>query len=888
MVKNINTQQVPAPASGLVDVNGTLFFTVTDPNGPIADDFSIEPIGNELWKSDGTEVGTVMVREFDRIKTDFLASVKGRLFFYAVDSRQGGGLWKSDGTEAGTVMVKKIPAPLYPSIMDQIGAEFIVTAGGTLYFSADDGAHGWELWKSDGTEAGTVMVKDINPNGNSHPFSLTAMGETVYFFATEDVSVFDTKHNLWKSDGTESGTGMVKQINHTSSMYFDKILTSVDGMLYFIINHTGNQGIQGFELWKSDGTEAGTVMVKTIKNAVEDYFFTSIGRTLYFVAGYEYGSTIGVELWKSDGTEAGTFMVKDINPKGDSNPGPLINLNGTLYFSADDGSHGRELWRSDGTEQGTYLFKDINTAPNSGTSDPADLATVNGTLYFTADDGIHGRELWKSDGTEAGTVMVKDITLSGSADLSELKNISGTLYFIVSGDIWKSDGTEDGTVMVKAVTKDTTSSPFGLTILNGTLYFTADDGLRGRGLWKSDGTEAGTVMVKKNISTAISYSTGSERMVPAAGMLYFGADDGVHGWELWRSDGTEAGTVMVKDINPNSDSDPSDITNVDGTIFFYADDGSSNGRELWKSDGTEAGTVLVKNINPFPNKSSLEQHWPYTGEGPPQLTSVKGKLFFVADDGIHGPDLWKSNGTGIGTFLLKNVWPYCTPFPAFSSLFFTGPSGLIDVNGTLYFTVSPIWNQIKGINDLWKSNGTRIGTVFVKNITADLFNSANVDGTLFFTGYKSLSLWKSDGTGRGTVMIKTFDSKQDEMATGGGINLLTNVNGTLYFVIGFPGNPGQELWKSDGTEAGTVLVKSMGADNLFNVNGTLYFTGNDGIYGNELWKSDGTEAGTVLVADINPTGGSDPNYFSIFGNTLYFTANDATHGRELWKTTLID
>jgi ELWxxDGT repeat protein len=809
-----------------------------------------------------------------------LTSANDVLYFtdysYFDSSPPNYGLWKSNGTRIGTFMLKKfVENPVY-----------LTDVNGMLCFIGNDGTHGRELWKSDGTWSGTVMVKDINPNGNSRPFSLTAMDETVYFFATEDVSVFDTKHNLWKSDGTESGTGMVKQLNHTSSMYFDKILTSVDEMLYFIINHTGNQGIEGFELWKSDGTEAGTVLVRTIKNALEDYFFTSIGRTLYFVAGYEYGSTIGVELWKSDGTEVGTFMVKDINPKGDSNPGPLINLNGTLYFSADDGSHGRELWRSDGTEQGTYLFKEINADPNSGASDPGDLATVNGTLYFTADDGIHGRELWKSDGTVAGTVMVKDIIISGSADLSELKNISGTLYFIVSGDIWKSDGTEDGTVMVKAVTKDAASNPLGLTILNGILYFTADDGLRGRGLWKSDGTEAGTVMVKKNISTAISYSTGSERMVPAAGMLYFGADDGVHGWELWRSDGTEAGTVMVNDINPNSNSDPSYITNVDETIFFYADDGSSNGRELWKSDGTEAGTVLVKNINPFPSKGSLEQHWPYTGEGPPQLTSVKGKLFFVADDGIHGPDLWKSNGTGIGTFLCKNVWPYCNPFPAFSSLFFTGPSGLIDVNGTLYFTVSPIWNQIKGINDLWKSNGTRIGTVFVKNIKADLFYSANVDGTLFFTGYNSL--WKSDGTGPGTVMIKTIDLTQDEMATGGGIYLLTNVNGMLYFVIGFSGYPGRELWRSDGTEAGTVLVKAMGADNLFNENGTLYFTGNDGIYGNELWKSDGTEVGTVLVADINPTSGSDPGNFTIANNTLYFTANDGTHGRELWKTTVIE
>jgi len=872
MVKNINTQQVPAPASGLVDVNGTLFFAVTDPNRPIADDPSIEHTANELWKSDGTEAGTVMVKEFDSIKTDFLASVKGRLFFYAVDSRQGGGLWKSDGTEAGTVMVKK---NISTSIINQLSPEFVVTAGGTLFFRADDGVHGWELWKSDGTESGTFMVKDINLDGASYPFSLTVIGETVYFFAT-DASVYDSKYNLWKSDGTESGTGVVKQINHT--LYFGlsslaKILTSVDGMLYFIIQHGSSQSIQSTELWTSDGTEAGTVMVKTINPPVGNYLFTSIGRTLYFVAGYEYGSTIGVELWKTDGTEAGTGMVKDINPYGGSNPGSLINLNGVLYFSADDGSHGRELWRSDGTEQGTYLFKDINTNQNSGTSDPGDFITVNGTLYFTADDGIHGRELWKSDGTEAGTVMVKDINPGGSADLSELTNVSGTLYFIVSGNIWKTDGTPDGTVLVKAVTKDTTSNPLGLTILNGMLYFTADDGIHGRGLWKSDGTEAGTVTVKQLAIDALS---------TAHDELYGVADDGIHGRELWRSDGTDAGTVMVKDINPNGNSNPSYITNVDGTLFFYADDGSSNGRELWKSDLTEAGTRLVKNINPFPNASSVAHYWWLGGEVP-QLTSVNGKLFFAADDGIHGPDLWKSNGTSIGTFLFKNVKPYFNPLPPFFHYYFESPYNLVDVNGTFYFTISTIWNQIKNTRELWKSNGTRIGTVFVKELIgyADQIDPTNVNGTLFFT--QPDSLWKSDGTAPGTVMIKKMDLKQNE-----GIYLLTSVNGTLYFVIGFSGYPGRELWKSDGTEAGTVLVKTMAADNLFNVNGTLYFTGNDGIYGNELWKSDGTEAGTFMIADINPSGSSYPASFTQVDNTLYFTANDGIHGRELWKTTVTE
>ena len=100
-------------------------------------------------------------------------------------------------------------------------------------------------------------------------------------------------------------------------------------------------------------------------------------------------------------------MVKDIDPgSAGSIPQDLTKVNGTLYFTANDGAHGIELWKSDGTAAGTVMVKDIG---HGSTDSPTSLTNVNGTLYFAADDGVHGAELWKSDGTAAGTVMVEDI-----------------------------------------------------------------------------------------------------------------------------------------------------------------------------------------------------------------------------------------------------------------------------------------------------------------------------------------------------------------------------------------------------------------------------------------------------------------------------------------------
>ena len=170
----------------------------------------------------------------------------------------------------------------------------------------------------------------------------------------------------------------------------------------------------GTELWKTDGTAQGTALVKDIAPGPDPpgpLFFdigprslVDVNGTLFFAASDQ---TRGFELWRSDGTEAGTLRVKDIRPGPDaSNASTLVAVNGTLFFSADDGVAGRELWKSDGTEQGTRRVKDIAPGPES--SFPDELREIDGSLVLRACDD-HGCETWTSDGSAAGTRRLADV-----------------------------------------------------------------------------------------------------------------------------------------------------------------------------------------------------------------------------------------------------------------------------------------------------------------------------------------------------------------------------------------------------------------------------------------------------------------------------------------------
>ena len=425
----------------------------------------------------------------------------------------------------------------------------------THFFVGNDGVNGSELWKTDGTEQGTVMVKDINPEGDSRPGQLTYNNGVLYFNADDGVH----GRELWTSDGTENGTVIIKDVNpNGDSVTF---FTSINGSLYLYMT----DGINGYELWKSDGSAEGTVMVMDIGpvglSGFDHYSLTHIGDTLYFSG---YAEVARCALWRSDGTESGTFSVREFNPsQGASCPARLTNVNGELFFSASDEAFGAELWKSDGTRSGTVMVKDINMFLIAG-SRPANFVSFDDKLYFTAEDEDHGRELWVSNGTEAGTTIVADINPGESgSSVGMVTPFREKLFFDTGGPcntgIWVSDGTENGTYRFGSCGHPlfkwvVLNQP---TIINNTLYFFSNNDF-GDDLWQSDSTTQGTFPVTNfsnnpGLSFAIaSYNRNYKSLVFPDGRFLMGAEDEINGRELWVTDGTEQGTMMVKDVNPGS------------------------------------------------------------------------------------------------------------------------------------------------------------------------------------------------------------------------------------------------------------------------------------------------------------------------------------------------
>lgn len=858
---NSNGLSLSSNPSGFIKFNGFTYFSASDPSH-----------GFELWRTDGTEVGTTLVKDIEpgRLGSGVsqLFVFNNALYFRASTTANGSELWKTDGTEAGTVIVTDIN----PGGGHSVSTSFTVI-NNTIYFSANDGQglYNYELWKSDGTTAGTIRVKDINPGVNgSNPTKMIVKNDILYFMANNGINY----NELWRSDGTEAGTYMVKDIyvgqyeySGSAEMTFGNV-GIINNVMYF----GADDGVNGLELWRSDGTEAGTYMVKDIRTGAVGsniLYVMNVNGTLFFVAN---DGTNGMELWKSDGTAGGTEMVKDISVYS-SSPNNFTELNGILYFTAEITYGNSELWRSDGTEAGTYIVKDINP---SASAYPKNLLVFNNTLYFIANTGS-SFAIYKTDGTEAGTLLVKEVTPylgMGVADNALFFDGSdGTVGY----ELWTSDGTTAGTYMIKDIYEGNSGSlPNVLSNVNGTLFYHAITAENGFELWKSDGTSAGTYMVKDiNPGTPESYVTN---IYDVNGIGIFFANDGINGREPWRTDGTEAGTYMIKDMNPGSGgADPYYIAVLGNTMFFGASPNSAYGSELWKTDGTNAGTVLVKDINPGTNSS-------YTR----YITAMNGNVYFNADDGTHGQELWKSDGTSNGTIMVKDINVGSTG---------SSPNVLTAIGNELYFAIGGSSNSGA---ELWKTDGTEARTVKIKAINPNNYSNIGVDkfvlynGIVYFKaddGTNGLELWRTDGTEAGTYMLKDINPGAAKSEPG---NMVV-FKGYLYFTAN-NGVNGYEIWRTDGTESGTVLFKDInpgaanGGGGFMTVIGDfMYFKANDGIHGGEMWKSDGTEAGTEMLQEFIPGDlGSSPAIYTNVNGKLYFRLSQSTvdnfeYGDELWS-----
>ncbi|NMO14174.1 HYR domain-containing protein [Pyxidicoccus fallax] len=789
----------------LTAVGDTLYF-VADDGGS----------GRELWKSDGTVEGTVLVRDIfpggrDASPTQ-LAAFNGQLLFMASDL-DGGGLWRSDGTPEGTVRI----AGGFTLLGYAEESPMAAVVGGRYLFAGAGSAHGWELWMSDGTAEGTVLVKDIHPgSGDAFPSRFLALGNTLFFVADDG----GTGAELWKSDGTEPGTVRVEDLQPGAPGSEPRSLTVSGGRLFF----TAEVGDTGTQVYRSDGTPEGTFLVRDLwaQGVSGARLLTDVAGTLYFVVWEGFGA---YGLWKSDGSAAGTVRVR--SPlSGDV--AATVSSQGRLFLLSGCFGGACRLWVSNGTEAGTTDLTNLMFA-STAVSPGYWLADHDAALLAWAEDGRSTRALWTSDGTVGGTVRVQDLGDSRSASASVVRPVQreGILYFAgrdaeAGEELWRSDGTAEGTYRVKDLAEGYRDSYLSeLTVVGDALYFWTNPwGTSEYELWRSDGTQAGTV---RELSL-----TNVERdfrqppfLVPVGGRIFFTRSSSS---ELWTRNGR---------VRAFPSSKLSGLTAVGDTLFFTVVSWSRDSQELWKSDGTESGTVLVKKLNDN-----------YSARVPDNFLVAGRTLYFWAYT-LHTDDsrsLWRSDGTEAGTFLLL-------PGRHLAGFGLDADAQVV-VGGKLFFIIQ----------------------------TPDA---------------RRFELWTSDGTVEGTVRVRDlgpYHYSDVEPAS------MTAMNGRAYFFHN-DGVSGYELWTSDGTEAGTHVVRDLrpgpsgaisGRQPLLSLGpqGPLVFAAATDATGRELWQTDGTEAGTVLVQDLAPGArSSNPQPLATSGQLLYFLADDGTTGHELWAVT---
>jgi len=831
LVKDINPGTGSSNLHGITASGGKIFFSAT--NGT-----SVQ----EIWVSDGTEQGTQPIIDlgaYSSYNPTYLTDVNGILYFFTdsyIYGTSASQLWRSDGTAPGTILIADFYTPAFNY---GFGGRQITNVNGRVFFSLLNYGYANELYTTDGTLAGTVMLNNINPYGwGSNPSYLTSFKGVLYFSANNGNGT-----NLWVSDGSLAGTYEINNNNNISldyNIYFH--FTIKENSLYF----TGySSDSAGTELCKYDASNpANSVeLVKAInpgKWSDNLYNIINVNGTIFFTV---YNGNDQV-LWKSDGTTNGTMEVKDINPGGHNIYlyRHFINANGTLLFSFYDDAHGYELWKSDGTNKGTAMVKEINPGIYSAQVSSITYVGKNISL-FEAYDGKNGLELWRTDGTGQGTWLVKNINQSGTASSTPIawqtpapdnKSLIFSAYDPEFGQEMRiTDGTESGTHVIKDIYKGSFNSwPYLPANLKNATYFFANiddpiphyssDVFLVSRFWKTDGTDKGTSMISVPALEKLINDNGYVENPPSApvstdNLLYLVIFNySTYQQELWRSDGTGAGTYAIKtDISPYYNINPTPVGN---TLFFTNYD-YVNGYGLWETDGTSAGTKFV----PLSG-----------GTSPQELFAFKGKLYFTAYDPSYDNYLWVSDGSTNGTKIVNNsvyVYPYSPFAKANGKLFFNG----LDLNGNTGF-------------ELWATDGTEHGTKLVKDIYSGSYSSFPYSLTgsgslLFFTATDSahgFELWKSDGTSRGTQLVKDITPGVDGSY---GINYLTNVSGELYFL-----NNGA-LWASDGTSYGTygvndpALADVSGIWNLTAFGNKLCFTGYSYAYGSEMW------AGNVCSTD---------------------------------------
>jgi ELWxxDGT repeat protein len=800
--------------------------------------------GWEPWITDGTEAGTrILVDAAEDMRDSHPRAAiefNSHCYFVTTDGSQTNGLlWRTDGTRQGTTVIAEFPI-WGPDFMGLGWDNYVETAvaGNTLYFTAS-GA----IWKSDGTSAGSEEVAGgvLSFVGGTMEACITPVGNELFFFGT----TLQFGRELWKTDGTQQGTVMVADIapGAESGIEWARGMYAWNNEVYFAAS-SGIRGESG--LWKSDGTAAGTIFLGGPAPVHADRYVEFNGYLYYEANG----------LWRTDGTPAGTEeVVYIVGPAWLMNQtGNVIVHNGLLYFVAGDYL---EVWVSDGTAAGTRRLADVT---GFMVPDAFKLTVLGSTVVFLSKAELspvtgEGMQLWSTDGTASGTVKVRQVGHAFSGiDFRGPMLVAGGKAYLELYEPWVSDGSANGTRRIAPLRARATGfrgwdrNLYGAEA-GGRLVFSA----MGR-LWATDGTRRGTRELHDD------FVVWQSEFVKLGNHLYFNID-GAAG-ALVRTDGTRSGTRSMSDIHSVFSFGCGPLGVLNDTLFFAKVGQPATQTQLWTTDGTGSGTQML-----LPAGLSADSFY-YPN------AIATGNVFLFSAHNV----LWRSDGTAAGTYELSSdaVNPILRP------------STVVELNGEIFLLA----DSPAGGVALYKTDGVS-GSALVASLSQPASTEFQpevvvFDGAIFTAGddgTQGWELWRSDGTPPGTGPFRIITGGPQPGFPAG----FRVVNDRLLFVaMGLA--PERELWASDGTVSGTSMLMRIGygtsngrSTESIVYRDRLYFAADDEMHGRELWRTDGTVDGTELVADIHKGPlSSSPADFIGAGDMLFFTAIGEDIGRELY------
>jgi ELWxxDGT repeat protein len=666
-----------------------------------------------------------------------------------------------------------------------------------------------ELWRTDGTVAGTVkLTSDEQRSRRQAPLAM--QGRTVIPVTDGNTCA------ILIDDGTPGGVSTLWKSQVENRQVSAAV---VRGRLFFSTGSFGENADQP-DFWTSDGTPQNTVRLRSAMPMGSNFVLYACGDRLVYGAGSEIYTV-------NQATGALTRIVRFSDLIS-----PVTVIGGKLYFVVSTRNSDFEVWRTNGTRSGTFRVGNVGKSSWS-------IIALHGSTYiqsvtYATQPADRAFTMWKVKESGSGAAPTLELTLDSSS--SHLSGVAGvaqlgeSLLFSAYDSkhqrhIYRADLTTRKTIKLGDLADSPAVAQAFVTTASAA-FFAGYSPKQGVELWMTDGTQEGTRLVKDLYHGA--GSSAPTAMLRLGNRILFQAGDPDHGRELWISDGTASGTRLLRDIEDGTSTTPfiDQIQSFHGKTYFVAND-DSNGNELWVTDGTRSGTQILADAYPGPSPIlSQSERGGATDPTPSKLVEINGKLVFVA--GLTH-DFWVTDGTPAGTHMLKKLGVYS------NSDYFTRAGRYL-----YYYDVT---------NKLYRTDGTAAGTSIVELPQVDeMLAPVAIGDKLIFSGHtKALGweLWESTDNLRTAQLIRDIHRGPTDSIE---LSQSEPTTKAVYFGVSF-GSQGSELWKSDGTSAGTVKVKSFpsepSAPTLFTAVGdTCFFR-----VGDALWRTDGTAKGTFQLAD---------------------------------------